>query len=259
MINEKETLKRFGYQSTNLSKGSRKRVVRECDSCHTLDEIRFDTRHFTNCLLCSRRTDEYKERMSKSVSAAKTGVLMSDTVKLAYSKARRGVPKSEAHKAAISVALLREKTPLLNGWELEEGSGMSTNPRCGAYLGCYIAEQLLAKTFKNVQVMPHNNHGFDFICGKGYKVDVKSATTNKLGGWAFHIRKNRIANYFLCIAFDDRNNLNPQHIWLIPGDVVNHLTGTQIRKSTLMKWKKYEQPIGKAIACCNELRTEATP
>ncbi len=88
----------------------------------------------------------------------------------------------------------------------------------GAYLGVHIAERILSKIFENVQRMPYNNIGYDFICKKGYKIDVKcGCLTQENNGhvWYFRIEKNTIADYFLILAFDSRKHLEPKHIWLI--------------------------------------------
>ncbi len=52
---------------------------------------------------------------------------------------------------------------------------MSDNRECSSFLGCHIAEQVLSKTFKDVEIMPPSNPGYDFICNKGKKIDVKSS------------------------------------------------------------------------------------
>lgn len=135
---------------------------------------------------------------------------------------------------------------------------MSENRLCPAYLGIHIAERMLSHLFKNVIRMPHNNSGFDLICSNGHKIDVKSSCrySNKCGTdhWMFMINHNIIADFFLFIAFDNRENLNPEHLWLIPGNVMSHLTGTRIAESTLEKWSEYEIPVDSAINCCNTLR-----
>lgn len=137
---------------------------------------------------------------------------------------------------------------------IKSSNGTSkTNKSCPTYLGITIAEKMLSKLFNNIEVMPPKNPGFDFICNNGYKIDVKSSTLHN-NQWGFCIRYNKTPDYFLCLAFDDRDNLNPQHIWLIPGYILNNQTGANISKSTLNKWEKYEQPIDKAIICCNTMR-----
>ena len=136
-------------------------------------------------------------------------------------------------------------------------SGIINNKNCPNYLGITVAERVLSKVFKNVERMPNNNPGYDFICNKGYKIDVKSSTKMKYrNGWLFNIRYNKIADYFLCLVFDDRKNLNLLHIWLIPSNKINNLMGLVISESKLDKWNKYElfDKLNKVIACCNMMK-----
>ena len=149
---------------------------------------------------------------------------------------------------------LKEKSPIPEGYKINKESNMVVNKNCAQYLGCYIAEQLLAKVFKNVKRMPHGNNGYDIICNNGYKIDIKSSATGYKGYWNFNISRNEIADYFLCVSFEDRNNLKPTHLWLIPGDIINHLMGLTISKSTTYKWSKYEQPLDKVLLCCNSMK-----
>ena len=130
------------------------------------------------------------------------------------------------------------------------------NKDCSSYLGV-IAEQVLSKVYKDVQVMPYGNPGFDFICNKGYKIDVKSGCTrinNKSNNWIFIIKKNKIPDYFLCLAFDNRNDINPLYYWLIPNHIVNDKVSIGISKSTINKWDEYKLDINKVIECCNNMR-----
>lgn len=129
---------------------------------------------------------------------------------------------------------------------------MSENRKCSAYLGIHIAERVLAKTFKDVEVMPPNNKGYDFICNKGKKIDVKSACFGQRGiSWTFSIKRNTVADYFLCIAFDNRDDLNPLYVWLIPGDKVNHVISTTISESTINKWSEHVIDIDSVLKYCD--------
>ena len=136
---------------------------------------------------------------------------------------------------------------------------MNENKECGAFLGVHVSERVLSHVFKHVERMPHNNRGYDFICGRGYKIDVKSSCRHHRSGnaadsWGFVIRRNQIAGYFLCLAFDNRESLNPEHIWLIPaGDINNHVM-ISVADTQVCKWRKYELPINKVMSCCNEMR-----
>lgn len=139
--------------------------------------------------------------------------------------------------------------------------GSKTNKTCASYLGCTVAERVLSYVFKDVERMPYNNPGYDFICGKGFRIDVKSTCRRKhetwSDQWGFGIRYNTIADYFLCIAFDNREDLNPEHIWLIPGSDINDKSNAVISESTLDKWSRYElNKLDNVISCCNILRGE---
>ena len=92
---------------------------------------------------------------------------------------------------------------------------MGKNRDCSKFLGIHVAEQVLTKVFDNVEVMPHNNIGFDIICNRRKKIDVKSSCMHKNGRWMFNIKHNMIADYFLFLAFDNRKYLNPLYIKLM--------------------------------------------
>lgn len=134
------------------------------------------------------------------------------------------------------------------------------NKDCSQWLGIEVAEKVLAAVFKNVQVMPENNRAFDFICGKGFKIDVKSSCRghykNRNDRWSFNIKHNKVADYFLLLAFDSREDLNPEYIWLVPGNVINDKFAINISVTTTDKWKEYEKSIDKVIVCCNTMKGE---
>lgn len=135
---------------------------------------------------------------------------------------------------------------------------MSKNRECAPFLGIHVAEQVLAKVFKDVTKMPHGYPGYDFICNHGKKIDVKSACmrfhVDQPVTWSYHIFKNAIPDFFLCIAFDNRNDLNPLHLWLIPGVILNTQWATQISETTISKWNKYRLPLDKLITCCDSMK-----
>ncbi len=139
---------------------------------------------------------------------------------------------------------------------------MEENKKCPLYLGVVIAEDVLSGLFDDILRMPFGNPGYDFICGKGHKIDVKSACLtqgNRGSYWLFNIKKNTTPAYFLCLAFDSRESLRPSHVWLIPGECVNEKTGLSISNGTrsLLKWKPYEKPLDKVTAGCDILRGAA--
>ncbi len=138
-------------------------------------------------------------------------------------------------------------------------TSMKINKKCGIFLGCYVAERVLSHIFKDVERMPHGNKGFDFICNKGMKIDVKSSCLHKNNTYTFSIRENKIADYFLCIGFDNRESLNPQHIWLIKGNLINETITLTILNNinVLSKYSKYEltDKLKKTVECCTELKS----
>ena len=127
------------------------------------------------------------------------------------------------------------------------------------YLGVYVAERVLSKYFDNIIKMPYGNPGYDFVCGKGFKIDAKSACLQYQRGhsprWKFNINRNKVADHFLCLGFDDRDHLSPKKIWLIPGAEISHHVNISI-SSTSHRFDKYERPIDKVIACCNAMKSE---
>lgn len=137
---------------------------------------------------------------------------------------------------------------------------MSENRNCASWLGIFVAEKALSKFFKNIVRMPNGNRGFDFLCNHGKKIDVKSSCLyypkdGRVPFWLWSIRGNDKADFFLLIAFNDRTNLKPIHVWLIPGYVINTKQSFSISvKEGVDKWKKYEKPLGEVIKCCNQMR-----
>jgi hypothetical protein len=72
--------------------------------------------------------------------------------------------------------------------------------------------------------------------------------------YSFVLRNNQIADYFLCIAFDNREDLNPLHLWLLPADIFNHLNTLSISESTLNKWDEYKLDISPTVKQCEQLK-----
>lgn len=134
---------------------------------------------------------------------------------------------------------------------------MSKNRSCSMFLGVHIAERVLSMVFDNVKQMQNCNPGYDFICDKGKKIDVKSSClrySGKTPFWSFHTEYNKIPDYFLCLAFDNRKNLTPLHMWLLPTDKFNHLSAAVISTSTIDKWNRYNISVDKVTGCCDILR-----
>lgn len=148
-------------------------------------------------------------------------------------------------------------------------TSMKINKKCGMFLGCHVAERILSHVFKDVERMSLNNKGFDFICNKGKKIDSKASCLHKNNTYKFSTNRNKIADYFLCIGFDNRNDLNPKHIWLIKSTDIHNLdkspkrmfrdiASISIRNDTkhLNYFSKYELTdiLKKVTDCCDELK-----
>lgn len=132
---------------------------------------------------------------------------------------------------------------------------MYENKDSAQYLGVVVGERLCKHLFKDVEVMPYGHSGFDLICNRGKKIDVKTACLlGKRNQWQFTINKNTIADYFILVAFDNRTDLNPLHMWMIPGEEINDKTGISVSKNTIHKWKQWERDINDVQICCNIMK-----
>jgi hypothetical protein len=128
------------------------------------------------------------------------------------------------------------------------------NKECGMYLGVHVAERVLSHVFKDVERMPMNNPGYDFICNRDKLIDVKSSCKREDGRWSFNIRHNTTADFFICLAFDNRKDLIPLYAWLIPRSKFNNLVKASICLGTISKWDEYMLDISKVSICCDAMR-----
>lgn len=131
----------------------------------------------------------------------------------------------------------------------------------GPFLGD-IAERVLSMTFKNVIRMPYGHRGYDFICNKGFLIDVKSSCLHyyhrSSPRWSFDIRYNNIANYFIFLGFDSIESLNPMHVWIVPAYLVSSQSAKSIANvpTALKKWESFEKPLILITKCCNNMKQE---
>ena len=136
---------------------------------------------------------------------------------------------------------------------------MYKNKKSTLYLGIVIAERLIRHLFKDVEVMPYGNTGYDFVCNKGKKIDVKSGRVTFSDGrprWTFNIDYNKKCDFFILVAFDNLIDLNPLHLWMIPGKELNKQTSASVSPSTLHKWRQWKRDIKDAQLCCAEMRNQ---
>lgn len=123
------------------------------------------------------------------------------------------------------------------------------NMDCSLWLGVKVAENILPEIYENVILMPFNNRGFDALCSKGYKIDVKSSCILKVKNkylWEyleFDIDHNETADYFLCICFDNRKDLNVLYMWLIKSDEI--IRGRKLSDFKSLRIMNSEIGIGK--------------
>ena len=141
---------------------------------------------------------------------------------------------------------------------------LGKNRACASFLGVHVAENVLSAYFDNLVRMPSCNVGYDYVCGKGFKIDVKSSCLHKdeirkSGRWEFRIHRNQIADYFLCLAFDDRESLTPMHVWLFPraiGAGKNSIVVGNTARS-INKYKVFERPVDDVLTACEMMRVGA--
>lgn len=109
-------------------------------------------------------------------------------------------------------------------WEYYPGmpDPIRENRKNTRFLGIYVAESSVNKLFKGSQRMRLRNPGYDIICNKGYKIDVKASTLSATNTFGFHINENNIANYFILIGYNNIIELKPLHMWIIGSEDIIH-------------------------------------
>lgn len=111
-------------------------------------------------------------------------------------------------------------------------SPIKENRKDTRFLGVYIAENAVARLFKGSQKMPHYNVGYDIICPKGHRIDVKATILNRYNLFSFHINRNMVADYFVLIGFNNIIELKPLYLWIIKGD--ENISGCPMRNLELL-------------------------
>lgn len=120
----------------------------------------------------------------------------------------------------------KDKAEYLREWRHPNGIqfSMEENTDCAHYLGTIVAERqygriILPEMFGGIEKeMPYGNPWYDFLMKGNIKVDVKSCCLRNLKGWSGwepHVRYNNVTDYFVILAFDNRDNLNLIFIWSI--------------------------------------------
>ena len=117
------------------------------------------------------------------------------------------------------------------------------------FIGVYIAENGVAKIYEESKRMPYNNPGYDIICPRGYKIDVKATVLNQHNMFGFGIKKNKVADYFALVGFNNIIELEPLRMWIIRNDEyvnkhkISELSRFVIPNERLYieKYQKYEK------------------
>lgn len=180
-------------------------------------------------------------------------------------------------------------------------SPMSENDSCSSYFGVYIGENLfkeyLLTIFERVEIKDYGNHGYDFVCknpikdfinkypqfklvtDREYKIQLKlkclyhriDCRTDKSPQWRFDIKNNNIPDIFILAGFDDRESLQPIHVWLfLKYDMIRKGNSyTKIEKfwkrdsftitdnpEYIKRFEKHEIPIDKLEELCNEINED---
>jgi len=135
---------------------------------------------------------------------------------------------------------------------------MSENKDCSLYLGVHVTEQAIKPILPNATRMEMHHPKYDYLCSQGYKVDVKSSSIyyyekKNAYRWMFAINKNMEADYFMCVAYDNSENVNIIKIWMIPGKLINHLGRLSISPGSFEKWKEYEIDPTEANVCVDKI------
>lgn len=128
-------------------------------------------------------------------------------------------------------------------------SPIKENRKDRRFIGVYIGENAVAKLYDESKRMPYFNPGYDIICPKGYKIDVKSTVLSRYNTFGFAINKNKIADYFVLVAFNNIIELAPIHLWVVKSDenidgkMVNQLYKLAIinEQRYIDKYSKYEK------------------
>lgn len=110
-------------------------------------------------------------------------------------------------------------------------------------LGINITNALFKKMYPDAATARYFVRGYDFVIGNK-KIDVRGATLGGDGHWHFAIRKNTIADFFCLMTFDTHRDYNILRAYMIPGMLLNHLTGVSISEHQPDKWSEYEVKIG---------------
>jgi hypothetical protein len=100
---------------------------------------------------------------------------------------------------------------------------MEDTPDCPEYFGICIGEKYVSQVFEDSKPVPYGTPGYDWEWND-LKVQHKARCLNTLGVpryWRFtRLDYNKIAQKFVISGWDNRNTLNPKHIWIFDKDEI---------------------------------------
>ena len=164
----------------------------------------------------------------------------------------------------------RDNNEYVKIWTHDNGihMPMSENEECSAYFGIWIAENYIIKTFEDADKAPYGTIGYDWICNKGMKIECKARCLDSNNTWDYPIGNRRnynynmVADYFIISAWDNRESLNPFHVWVFHRDDIVRGEPFWMRMSisisnsekVLKKFKKFEvtNRLDKLKELCNK-------
>lgn len=256
-IEEKELMK---YERHKIRKkevdeyNEKMRILEESEIIH---EIHYGERYKYQTEKTINGPNDYRKRLLKN--KAELGTIDKNVIDIKNSKellndwaGKRGFYSYEDYLNTIAIGrgftCYGEYEKI---WSYYPGmpSPIKENRRDTRFIGTYIAENGIAKIYEGSQRMAYYNRGYDILCPKGYKIDVKATVLNQYNMFNFGINKNNLADYFILVAFNNIIELIPMHMWIIKSDenidgrVINKLAKLIISNEPkyLDKYSKYEK------------------
>ena len=180
---------------------------------------------------------------------------------------------SEYNERCARNAGFKDVAEKVKEWTHETGRRLPKefNEDCSAHFGEFT-ENIMIQTFENAKKMPYGNPGFDWTCKNGDKIDNKGVCLVCIQGksqrWVFSIKYNNIAEWFILSAWDNRDSLNPLHVWIFHKNDI--FKGKKFwRRDTvtiidspkgLMRFKEYEvtDRLDKLKELCNKKKKKKT-
>lgn len=257
LIEERETIKSQRHKMRKEEVDAYNEHIHKLEEKEMIHEIHYGKRHEYIKEKTTNELDKKTEKLLKH--KAERGIIDKNVLNMKNSDEllndwakKRGFHSYEDY--LNSVALRRG---FICYWEYEQvwqcypgmPSPIKENRKDRRFIGIYIGENAVAKIYEASKRMPYFNPGYDIICPKGYKIDVKSTVLSRYNTFGFAINKNKIADYFALVAFNNIIELIPIHIWIIKSDEnIDGKTVNQLYKLAIInepryldKYSKYEK------------------